>query len=214
MALRNDLNDDGKWKEFWKQWDGFIWAIIRKKLYFAPDLWDDCKALVDCKIFRYANGFNVNMEVSPWLGIAIFSCCEDVKRWRRHGITGIGDEELNITATRQIGIIDLDDENMERLLRNRIWQSESGDDLERREMINGLWLCIGNAMEKLNIDKRHKTAFELHYRYEFKLREIAEIYRLPEKTVNNWPGAVLKKILPSVGAGMEKLGYTPCRSAN
>ena len=217
LALRNDLNDDGNWKMFWKHWDGFIWVIIRKKLFFAPELWEDCKSLVDIKIFRFADRFDETREISPWLARVVVSCCEDVKernkKDRMHGITGDGEEELAEEAPQKITMISLDDDNIEGLL-HLIRQPESGDDQKHSEMLNCLWLCIGNAMEELNIDQRRKAVFELFYRYEFKLREIAEIYRLPESTVNNWPGTIWKRILPAVRAGMEKLGYKPCYNDN
>lgn len=214
-ALRNDLYEDGNWKEFWKWWDGFIWTIIRKKLFFAPELWEDCKSLVDMKIFRYIKGFDETREISPWLARVVTSCCEDMKERqkeeRMHGADGCDEETSPEKAPPKRTMLSLDDENIEGLLKT-IKQPESGNDLERVEMLDGLWRCIGAAMEEIDVDPRWKTAFELFYRYEFKLREIAETFDLPVTTVNNWPGATLKMILPTVRTGMEKLGYASSHS--
>lgn len=210
LALKNNLYEDRNWKEFWKRWDGFILTIIRKKLFFAPEMWEDCKSLVDIKIFRYIEGFDETREISPWLARVVTSCCEDTKEQHKYESphdAGGCDEEPPENAPRKRTILSLDDENIEGLL-NMIKQPESRDDLEHGEMLNCLWRCIGAAMEETDIDPRQKTAFELFYRYEFKLREIAETYNLPVTTVNNWPGATLKRILPRVRDDMEKLGYT------
>lgn len=209
LELRNDLYEDRNWKEFWKHWDGFIWTIIRKKLFFAPNMWEDCKSLVDIKIFRYIKGFDETREISPWLARVITSCCEDLKERNNEeysfGADGC-DEKLHEKAPPQKLMLSFDDENVEGLL-NMIKQPESGDDFERKEMFACLWRCIGAAMEEIDIDPRQKAAFELFYRHEFKLREIAEIYHLPETTVNNWPGATLKRIMPCVRNGLKELGY-------
>ena len=103
-------------------------------------------------------------------------------------------------------MLSLDDETVTGLL-NGIKQPESEDNLERREMSSCLWSCIGAAMEEMDIDQRHKVAFEMFYKYNFKLREIAEHYHLSETIVNNWPGATLRKIMPYVKTCLpEKLG--------
>jgi RNA polymerase sigma factor (sigma-70 family) len=210
LELRNNLYEDRNWKEFWKRWDGFIWVIIRRKLFFDPEMWEDCKSLVDVKIFRYIKSFDETRgEISSWLSRLITSCCEDTKEQNKGKyMPGGGDHdgELSEKAPANKRLISLDDESIRGLL-NMIEQPESGDDFERREMADCLWRCIWAAMEEMDIDPRHKNAFEMFYKYEFKLREIAEIYHLSEKTVNNWPGATLKKILPHVKTGLEKLGY-------
>jgi RNA polymerase sigma factor (sigma-70 family) len=206
FALRGNLREDGNWEEFWKRWDGFIWTIIRKKLFFAPDLWEDCKSLVDIKVFRYIERFDESREISPWLARVITSCCADTRERNCNGSDMPGREQEESRRPRRL-TVSLDAENTDSLV-NTLRQPESGDDLEHKEMSQNLWRCVGAAMEEMGIDPRQKVAFELFYRYERKLREIAAAYDLPETTVNNWPGSVLKKIRPHIRAGMEKLGYT------
>jgi len=209
LKLRNDLHTDGNWIEFWKLWDGFIWTIIRKKLFSDPGTWEDCKSLVDIKIFRFIKGFEETREISPWLACVVTSCCEDIKKLNEQGrLRGVGDlgEEFPWKTQPERTMISLDDENAKDLL-NIIKQPDPGNNPERGEMLKNLWICIEAAMKEIDVDPRQKVAFELFYRQERKLREIAEIYHLPESTVNNWPGATLKRIQPIVKAGMEKLGY-------
>ena len=163
-------------------------------------MWEDCKSLVDLKIFRYMESFDETRgEISPWLYRLVASCCEDTKK------QGGYNKPARPKPSGKT-MLSLDDETVLDLL-NVIKQPESEDHLERSEMSNCLWNCIGAAMEEMDIDQRHKAAFEMFYKYEFKLREIAEHYHLSETTVNNWPGATLKRITPYIKNCLnEKLG--------
>jgi len=185
LKLKNNINDNACWEEFSREWDGFFMAIIRKKLYFDASIHEDAKMLALVKVFKYIQKFDVSKEPSPWLSRVIVSACEDTKREYGHIINTPEIESLSDKY------------------------NDIPEDMDSDLLLNDdVWCCVEQALESLRLkDERMKTAFVMFYRNSYKLKEIAGIFGVEQSTVNNWPGTVLKKILPSVKASLEELGY-------
>ena len=197
QKLKEDMNAEGNWKMFWSAWDGFLHTIIRKKLYFAPSLWEEAKALTDMKLYKYIGRFDETREISPWLARVVASACEDVKS--AYGYKKIEEKVDSSVSGHPVSIEDGD------ILEWMNTQTAAVD--EDEELRSCLWLCVEQALDGLDIDRRQITAFMLFYRHGRKLREIAETFHMSATVVNNWPRSVLNQIMPEIKMRMAEIGY-------
>ena len=205
LALKHSIEDNDCWAAFLKEWDGFMSAIIRRKLFFNASIWEDALLEAEVKIFRFIGKFDESRNISPWLARVVTSACEDVKKSYGYDLKSRPLESPDNSARSgkkesQGGGTDIEfDEDWI----NAIGIAQASDN----EMSGDMWCCINAALEDLDIDERKITAFLLFYRYDYKLREIAKILHLKQSTVNNWPGSVLKQIMPQVKRELRGLGY-------
>ena len=194
LKLRDNRQCELSWQAFWRAWDGFIWVVIRRRLCFAPDLWDDAKSLTDAKLFRFIANFDESREVAPWLARVASSACEDIKKQAGN---------LPKTAGHPGASLSFDDEDFADWLSCQLTDPHTQD----KEQRDDVWYAVEYALSCLAVDQRQKTAFLLYYHHGFKLREIASLFQLPPSRVNNWPGTILRKILPAVCRELTDLGY-------
>jgi RNA polymerase sigma factor (sigma-70 family) len=213
LALKHNKHKNECWEHFLKHWDGFISVIISRKLFFAASIWEDAKLEAEAKMFRYIERFDESREVSPWLSRVIVSACEDVKKnygydMKNEPKKNMGDS-LNCESSNYYDDFKNGQNEASDIEYNDEWLSILSSEQEESdaELFEDMWCCVNSALDDINIDMRKKNAFILFYRYDYKLREIAKIFQLEQSTVNNWPGAVLKKIMPQVRREMSKLGY-------
>jgi DNA-directed RNA polymerase specialized sigma24 family protein len=212
LALKHDLQNDGCWLSFHKEWDGFINAIFKRRLWFAPSLWEDAMGEVEVRVFRYIGRFDEAREASPWLARVVVSACETVKKESGNGPRSVSTEPIDTLSGAEEpdklseqggdsrGDISFDDWVTSAL------EAGNGRDAE---LTGDVWFCVNEALDSCIKDKRMVTAFYMFYREDYSLREIAEIFRMKQSTVNNWPGYVLKRIMPEVKAALSELGYAP-----
>ncbi len=199
LELKQNPDSNQHWDSFINSWSGFFNTIISRKLYAYPSLWEDAKSEAIFKLFKHIGKFNETQEISPWLARIISNVCEDIKTKNEKKI--IDKSKLNCSEKQYIDVVSIDDDIFEKL------SVKTDPDAEINEMFDCLWECVNTALDKYVKDERKKQAFLLCYRYNYKLREIAAIFRLEQSTVNNWPGMVLRKIAPYVKAEMSALGY-------
>ena len=207
LALKEDVYSDELWHTFLKEWDGFISAIISRKLFFATSLWEDAKMVALAKIFRYIHRFDTQRPISPWMAKVVVSACEDVKPLHLGGAKPAVDAKAGAITTEcsSEGTDDADEYSAFEVWAHNLIQQDNRDN----EVYDDMWCCIYSALDALAIDEVKKNAFLLYYRFDWKLREIAAKLRLPQSTVNNWPGSVLQAIMPRVQADLRDLGYAP-----
>ena len=200
LELRTNKHSDAAWESFSREWDSFMMAIIRRRMFSRPDLQEDCLMESYAKLINGIGGFDTGYEPSPWLASVVVSACEDVRRRyvERPIVEENGNEKGGKARTVTLG----EPDELDRLLS----ALRAGQESER-ELVDDLWCCVLGAMERQKTDKRQETAFLLFYRYGYRLREIARMLGERESTVNNWPGSVLRKIRPEVVRDMEDLGY-------
>lgn len=194
LALKRDPNSNDRWIAYWKAWDGFVWAVIRSKLCFAPELWEDCKQDCDAKLYRGIHLFQEEREPAPWLARLVTNVCRDcAERFR-------GPEGVKIISIDEEGVLDAIEQEFQDVAR--------GNEADAR-FKGDVWYCVNEALEQLQADERQKTAFRLYYVQGKRLREIAGILQVKESTVNNWPGLVLRRIIGDVKKTLLELGYQP-----
>ena len=197
IALKRDINNNMLWREFMKEWKGYMMAIISRKLFFAVSIWEDALNLSYAKIFRFIEKFEENREPSPWINKVVASACEDVKLENGYGMKDV--KILVVPVSENDG----QDADFEEWVGSILNIEEETD----AELFEDVWCCVVGAMNELGINEMKKTAFLLYYRHNHKLREIAEILRMEQSTVYNWPSSVLKQILPTVRANLREWGY-------
>ncbi len=197
-ASGSEICSDKAWLEFEREWMGFIKAIIRRRLsYYSRDLMEDAQVEACAKILRYAGHFQEDREPSPWIAQVVVSACEDIKRQYE------GKAPRNGSPHQRLTTVSLDEGDFLELLSKQ----NSDSDPIANELLECLWCCVYDALNKLDVAENRKTAFLLFYQQGYRLREIADILHVSPSTVNNWPGSVLNQIIGEVKARMSELGY-------
>jgi len=195
MDLIRDIDDNERWENFLGEWKGFMMTIIKKRLYYNSSLWEDALMDSEAKLFLGHKTFKEGKEPAPWLAQLVSNICKDIIKNNPPEINPVdignnNNQDNEMTVEEWIDILTANPEG----------EPES-------ELFDDVWYCINIILEKLDDDERKKTAFIMFYKEGYKLYEIAQVFRLEQSTVNNWPGSILKKILPDLKAELKNLGY-------